>query len=336
MNSVIHLVPEDRVGGVENAARTMREVITDDIDFGVKYIMSSSAKTFFRITYDMILTSVELIKVKPDLIILSLWKSCVVGLLVKLCRPKQNIVVLLHSSKNAHFLDELFTRFAVYFSKEVWGDSRKTIEKRFKDGYKCPIRVISFVKSRLQPSTEINLSPDFVFWGRLSKVKGLDRAIDLFSDIHKKYPKSNFYIVGPDDGEKKALRAHVTDKGLESCVHFLGGMSIDKITELAHTCSFYLQTSVYEGMAMSVVEAMQLGLVPIVAPVGEISNYCVDGENAIYVSGLSNEPVLRALDGIFRDPDKYIALRDNAVKIWGDAFLYHESVLQACNYCLRD
>jgi len=336
MNSVIHLVPEDRVGGVEEAARTMREVIGGGIEFRVKYIRSSSTKSLFRIAKDVILASVELIKVKPDLIILSLWKSCFVGLLVKLCRPRQNIVVLLHNSKSAHCLDEVFTRFAVYFSKEIWGDSRTTIEKRFKGGYRCPIRVISFVKNRLKPSTGINFSPNFVFWGRLSKVKGLDRAIDLFSDINKKYPKSNFYIVGPDDGEENGLRKRVADKGLENCVFFLGVMSIDQISKLAQSCSFYLQTSVYEGMAMSVVEAMQLGLVPIVAPVGEISNYCVDGENSIYVSGLSNEPVLRALDGIFRDPDTYISLRDNALMKWSNSLLYHESILTSCNDCLND
>ena len=34
---------------------------------------------------------------------------------------------------------------------------------------------------------------------------------------------------------------------------------------------------------MSVVEAMQIGLVPIVTPVGEIARYCVDGKNAVWV-----------------------------------------------------
>ena len=46
----------------------------------------------------------------------------------------------------------------------------------------------------------------------------------------------------------------------------------DGIKKLANA-SFYLQTSKFEGFAMSVVESMMMGLVPVVTPVGEIGRY---------------------------------------------------------------
>ena len=53
------------------------------------------------------------------------------------------------------------------------------------------------------------------------------------------------------------------------------------VKHYAKKCSFFLQLSFYEGFAMSVIEAMQLGLVPVVTNVGEISNYCIDNFNGV-------------------------------------------------------
>ncbi len=39
-------------------------------------------------------------------------------------------------------------------------------------------------------------------------------------------------------------------------------------------------------MAISVIEAMQAGLVPIVTPVGEITGYCSDGVNSVFFEKL--------------------------------------------------
>ena len=41
-------------------------------------------------------------------------------------------------------------------------------------------------------------------------------------------------------------------------------MSFDEIKKYAKKSSFFIQSSIAEGMAMSVLESMQLGLVPIV------------------------------------------------------------------------
>ena len=85
---------------------------------------------------------------------------------------------------------------------------------------------------------------------------------------------------------------------------------------------------------MSVVEAMQLGLVPIVTPVGEIDNYCIHRENALIVG--SNEEIVDEISALISDDDRYQVLRANAVATWADQQLYADSILQACKDVLSD
>ena len=73
---------------------------------------------------------------------------------------------------------------------------------------------------------------------------------------------------------------------------------------------------------------MQLGLVPIVTPVGEIQNYCKHGHNALFVE--SKVDVVGEILEIIEDESRYLELRKRAIETWIDKPLYAESVIQAC------
>lgn len=47
--------------------------------------------------------------------------------------------------------------------------------------------------------------------------------------------------------------------------------------------NYYLQTSIAEGMAISVYQAIKNGLLAVINPVGEMQNYTNDGGNAFYL-----------------------------------------------------
>ena len=66
-------------------------------------------------------------------------------------------------------------------------------------------------------------------------------------------------------------------------------MSFDKIKNFAKESSFFIQSSFSEGMGISVLESMQLGLVPIVTNVGNIKNYCKDNFNSIIIDESTTE-----------------------------------------------
>jgi len=236
--------------------------------------------------------------------------------------------LLIHSERDVHWLDFAATRLAFRLAEEIWADSAASAEGRFGPLVRKRTQVISFVTRRLEPLSAGVTRPVFVFWGRLSKEKGLDQAIRLFAAVRSRNADAQFLVIGPDGGELSRLQALVGSLGLERAVRFLGAMPLSDIRRHAAEASFYLQTSAFEGMGVSVVEAMQLGLVPVVTPVGEIARYCEDGVNAVMVRSVG-ETAAR-LQEIMGSDASYQALRGRAIETWRDKPTYAESVLGRC------
>jgi glycosyltransferase involved in cell wall biosynthesis len=123
------------------------------------------------------------------------------------------------------------------------------------------------------------------------------------------------------------LQRQARTKGLAGKVDFLGAMTMAQIEEATADASFFLQLSRQEGMAMSVVESMQLGLVPVVTKVGEIANYCRDGENAVMHRTIDD--TVRQIETLLGDDDEYRRMSSAAAEHWADVLLYQEDILRA-------
>jgi glycosyltransferase involved in cell wall biosynthesis len=88
-------------------------------------------------------------------------------------------------------------------------------------------------------------------------------------------------------------------------------------------------------MAMSVVEAMQLGLVPVVAPVGEIPCYCRDGQTALFMAPDEDAAAVAArIDALLDTPDRVERMARAAHDVWAVRPLYRDDVLTACRAVL--
>ncbi|MEH6590015.1 MAG: glycosyltransferase family 4 protein [Halioglobus sp.] len=304
----------------------------DDIEFQVDYIYSPAEKQRGRYdTYSpwpIFRSTRRILAGEPDLLIVSLWRSCIVALLSKLLCRRLRLVLFLHFPSDAHWLDRFLTRHIAGRAYEIWADSQETLDLRLPSISPSRTRVISFVTRQIAPLPIKPVNPVFIFWGRLHSQKGLDRALGIFSAVHKVFHSARFVIIGPDGGDFSRIEALVTAMGLEDAVQFSGGMNFNAIMQQAGSASFYLQTSLLEGMAMSVVEAMQLGLVPVVTPVGEIGNYCRHDENALVVT--TDRAIVSRIVSLLNDDSQYQLLRKNAVATWAAKPLYAESVEKAC------
>jgi glycogen synthase len=270
---------------------------------------------------------------RPAVLIASLWRSCAVLLVIKLVRPKTKAVTFLHLASDVHWPDKVLNRMAMQFSTEIWADSKTTLEARVPKALRGRARVISFlVARRTEPQYAL---PDtrFLFWGRLHPQKGLVRALRIFAGVQAVLPKATFHLIGPDGGARVELETEVKRLGLDGNVFLLGPMAQADIFDFARSCSFYLQTSVDEGMAMAVIEAMQLGLVPVVTPVGEIRRYCHDSENAIVVT--AEVDAVKRVIALIGDKARYQRMSRAAFATWQDQPLYRDDVVAACTRLVR-
>jgi glycosyltransferase involved in cell wall biosynthesis len=105
--------------------------------------------------------------------------------------------------------------------------------------------------------------------GRLAPNKGHVRSLEAFAAYHREYNcHSRLIFVGKDDPRlrpySRALRARVTDLGLEEDVVFTGGVGERALKSYYLLAHVFLITSDHEGFCVPLVEAMAMKL-PIVA-----------------------------------------------------------------------
>ena len=342
---VVHLIPYDGVGGVEAAARSLPSghysgllfqklylakheyAAHDRFDCSAPYRSENDLRNYI---YSLKWLHFE----QPKLLIASLWRSYFVLIVHKLLHPRCHVVCFLHSNRAVHWLDRVLAWLAMAVSREIWTDSRATLSLRVCEQWHAKSRVISFVLQRFQPVSAEKVVPCFMFWGRLALEKNLGLSLRLIALLRQVLPDVRFLIIGPDRGQRLHLEQLVQALDLLPNVAFMGVQTHEGISQLAAKASFYLQTSHFEGMAVSVMEAMQLGLVPVVTPVGEIAGYCEGENNALFVNTSELESTVVRLAGLMRDQKRYDAIRNNAIDSWASASLYSDDILAACRNIL--
>lgn len=342
MKRIVHLMPYDATGGVEVAAKSIQagvhKAIHGALRFERQYLVNRSGATLESAVYHGLNASLNnprpylhallrLLRRPPDLLVVSLWRSALVLIFLKMVRPKQKSALFLHSAHDVHLLDRVANQVAMRLVDGIWVDSAATLNQRVSPKLRRKSKIISFLLERRPLPEKTNPAPEFIFWGRLSRQKGLHRAIKIFSRILALSPNARFTIIGPDCGVESDLRAQVENLGMDDNVFFFGERPHTDIFSLASQACFYLQTSLEEGMAVSVVEAMQSGLVPIVTPVGEIAHYCVDGKNAVWVQ--EDAAAVESIMSLLEDPNRYKCMARAAAEYWQEKPLYQDDFLDA-------
>ncbi len=123
---------------------------------------------------------------------------------------------------------------------------------------------------------EINFVVKFCVLGRLSYQKGFDVIIKAFAKIKNKNI-NNFQLFIAGNGEELIfLKNLVKELHLESEVHFVGFTNDLKL--FYEDKDYFLFPSRYEGLGLSLIEAMNFGL-----PV--ISSDCLSGPSEILLGG---------------------------------------------------
>lgn len=147
---------------------------------------------------------------------------------------------------------------------------------------KIPVIFNGIDLSRCIPKTEYSVNGNFkiLHIGRFSEQKnhiGLVRAFKLF---HDKHIDSELWLIG--DGEKKGeIEKYVEDNGLISSVKFLGLQS--NVYGYLHDSDIFTLPSNYEGIPMTLIEAMGTGLPIVATAVGGVPDM-LDEESALLIN----------------------------------------------------
>ncbi|QJQ94009.1 MULTISPECIES: glycosyltransferase family 4 protein [Halomonadaceae] len=342
--TVIHLIPVDSLGGVEQAARSLDPAMHKELKVCFMSGESFSSKKYVRClspkktvnSFSIYFKALAfLMKSKPKVLICSLWRSSLVGLIFKfLFRKKTNFVVFVHNTSYKHFVDKLITRIAFCFADYIWCDSRASYDFVADKNNQCKVSVISFfIKNSEGSSNERwnckRTSNDFIYWGRLAPQKNIEASIDIFLKYKSRHPDAKFHIYGIDSGALDAIKRKIKACNAEESILLMGPKKPESIPREAATSTFFINSSHHEGMAISVIEAMQAGLIPVVSPVGEIPSYCIDGGNSIYIDPADTSSSVDKILYLVESEMLLNEIRHRAKITWEDACDYNSSLYDA-------
>lgn len=136
--------------------------------------------------------------------------------------------------------------------------------------------------------------------GRLSELKGFSFLISAFREVHKKYPDTMLAIAGVGKQQEK-LNEQIHQLGLEDDVRLLGLR--DDVRKVLHCIDIYVNSSLWEGTPVSILEAMSAEL-PIVATTVGDSPYLLDNNAGMLVPPGQPAQLADAIVTLIANPEK--------------------------------
>jgi glycosyltransferase involved in cell wall biosynthesis len=115
---------------------------------------------------------------------------------------------------------------------------------------------------------------------RLVDVKDLELLLDAVALLRREMPDVRAVIVG-DGPERPRLEYRAADRGLSDTVTFLG--RIPRVWALLAQLDVFVLTSEYEGVPISVLEAMAAGVAVVATAVGGLPEAVEDGVTGFLV-----------------------------------------------------
>jgi len=133
---------------------------------------------------------------------------------------------------------------------------------------------------------------------RLDPVKDLGTLIDAFAALARAGDVDRLLLVG-DGPERAALEARTRRLEVDSQVTFMGQR--DDARRLLDALDIYVNSSITEGVSVTILEAMAAGLPVVATAVGVTPEVIEDGGCGLLVSVSSTEAVIRTVRRLLQD-----------------------------------
>ena len=146
------------------------------------------------------------------------------------------------------------------------------------------------------------------FAGRITKQKRVDLLLEAFAEVLKRYPQSRLLIAG-DGEEKDQQQAYARELGLSDRVIWAGHRR--DMPRLLAAMDIYVQSSVNEGLSLSLLQAMAARKPVVATDVGG-TREVVNERTGILIPSGSAPPIAAAIISLLDHPDRTSRLVENA------------------------
>ena len=262
---------------------------------------------------------IELIKKeKPDVIHSHLNTCDYVFLAAFLSNYKGKLIHTIHNvaSKDAVGITKIINKF--YFSHNLVTPVALSLEiqKSVVEYYKLKKEEVPYVYNGVDLSRCI-IKQDYDFGeeiiithiGRFASQKNHIGLINAFKQLNTIYPNTILYLIG--DGElRQEIENKVKEYGLLKNVKFLGNQS--NVYPILYSSDIFILPSNYEGIPMTIIEAMGTGLPIIATKVGGVPDMIVNEKEGILVDN-NEQSIVNACVDLINNKEKREYLGLNAL-----------------------
>ncbi|MCG6201306.1 glycosyltransferase family 4 protein [Psychromonas antarctica] len=180
------------------------------------------------------------------------------------------------------------------------------------------------------PSKAVDKKYDLVLTARLSKVKQVDLLLDILACLKKQNFSCNALVIG-DGPLLTSLKQYAKTLAISHMVNFVGHQ--DDVLNWLQQSKIYILTSRSEGLALSMLEGLKVGLPAIVPNVGDLSDVLVDGFNGSLIENHSIDDFVQQIKSLLGNVQLLEKLSCNAIastkrfdlecvqKQWDDVFI---------------
>ena len=161
--------------------------------------------------------------------------------------------------------------------------------------------------------------------GRFNNQKNHKGLLEAFAQVAAAYPDCCLNLIG--DGELlEETEQHANALGLREKINFLGNQT--NVYPFLHKADLFLLPSRFEGMPMTIIEAMGTGLPIVASKVGGVPDMLEDGKSGMLVS-CEPESVAQAVLQLLNQQDLRETLGNNALR---DSNIFGADHMARC-YC---
>jgi len=134
---------------------------------------------------------------------------------------------------------------------------------------------------------------------RLAPMKGLEYLIDALAIVRDRGGAFTWRVAG-EGGSRAKLERHVSQRGLEDRVKWLG--RVDDMSGFYPTLDLFVLPSLSEGFPLTNIEAMASGVPVLSTRIAGIPEAIHDGEQGLLVSPRDTQGLAAAIERMIADP----------------------------------
>ena len=196
----------------------------------------------------------------------------------------------------------------VWLADLVLAPSQQTANEIQRDYQADSVRVLPNTTGGVEVERVEKPAPEtgeeyLLFVGRLRIRKGVEILLEALARLCSRFPELRLLVAGDGEQgpslERRAAALEVADR-----VRFLGRRSAGEVRELLAGARALVVPSIYEGMPLVILEAMEAAVPVIASRVSGIPEVVEDGVTGWLVSAENIDELAGAVEEAWRDPEE--------------------------------